>query len=165
MMSCPATAVVAYLHFFPSGVLSPVQMLKQAWMLFHSVFNTTKERNQGMMGNEKGHTQGMNWSVEHAQTKIMKVAFCVTGESVVKHCTTAAVVVAGERASNRGIQIKKLQQQHICQRDTGKETGTNSPHCLHGETLERQPEMFDKAPEKRSLKVVNKRLRGVSALE
>ena len=26
-----------------------------------------------MMGNEKGHTQGMNWSVEHAQTKIMKV--------------------------------------------------------------------------------------------
>ena len=24
-------------------------------------------------------------------------------------------------------------------------------HCLHGETLERQPEMFDKAPEKRSL--------------
>ena len=74
MMSWPATAVVAYLNFFPSDVLSPVQMLKQAWMLFHTaVFNTTKERNQGMMGNEKGHTQGMNWSVEHAQTKIMKV--------------------------------------------------------------------------------------------
>jgi len=34
--------------------------------------------------------------------------FCVTGESVVKHCTTAAVVVAGERASNRGIQIKRF---------------------------------------------------------
>ena len=88
----------------------------------------------------------------------------MTGESVVKHCTTAAVAVAGERASNRGIQIKKLQQQHICQRDTGKETGKNSSHCLHGETFERQPEMFDKAPEKRSVKVVNKRLRGVSAL-
>ena len=56
MMSWPATAVVAYLNFFPSDVLSPVQMLKQAWMLFHTVFNTTKERNQGMMGNEKGHT-------------------------------------------------------------------------------------------------------------
>ena len=35
---------------------------------------------------------------------------------------------------------------------------------MQGETLERQPEMFDKAPEKRSLKVVNKRLRGVAAL-
>ena len=34
MMSWPATAVVAYLNFFPSDVLSPVQMLKQAWMLF-----------------------------------------------------------------------------------------------------------------------------------
>ena len=56
MMSWPATAVVAYLYFFPSDVLSPVQMLKQAWMLFHTVFNTTKERNQEMMGNEKGHT-------------------------------------------------------------------------------------------------------------
>ena len=76
MMSCPATAVVAYLHFFPSGVLSPVQMLKQAWMLFHTVFNATKERNQGMMGNEKGHTQGMDWSVEHAQMKTMKVELC-----------------------------------------------------------------------------------------
>ena len=43
-------------------------------------------------------TQDINWSVEHAQT----------GESVVKHCTTAAVVVAGERASNRGIQIKRF---------------------------------------------------------
>ena len=92
--------------------------------------------------------------------------FCVTGESVVKHCTTAAVVVAGERASNRGIKnrYKNLQQQHICERYTGKETGKNSSYCLHGEMLERQPEMFDKAPEKRSLKVVNKRLRGVSAL-
>ena len=56
MMSWPATVVVAYLNFFPSDVLSPVQTLKQAWMLFHTVFNTTKERNQGMMGNEKGHT-------------------------------------------------------------------------------------------------------------
>ena len=27
-------------------------------------------------GNEKGHTQGMNWSVEHAQTKTMKVELC-----------------------------------------------------------------------------------------
>ena len=26
-----------------------------------------------MMGNEKGHTQGINWSVENAQTKNMKV--------------------------------------------------------------------------------------------
>ena len=75
MVSWPATAVVAYLNFFPSDVLSPVQMLKQAWM-FHTVFNTTKERNQGMMGNEKVHTQGMNWSVEHAETKIMKVESC-----------------------------------------------------------------------------------------
>ena len=76
MMSWPATAVVAYLNFFPSDVLSPVQTLKQAWMLFHTVFNTAKERNQGIMGNEKGHTQGMNWSVEHAQTKTMKVELC-----------------------------------------------------------------------------------------
>ena len=75
MMSRPATAVVAYLNF-PSDVLSPVQTLKQAWMLFHTVFNTTKERNQGVMGNENGHTQGMNWSVEHAQTKTMKVELC-----------------------------------------------------------------------------------------
>ena len=29
-----------------------------------------------MMGNEKGHTQGMNWSVEHAQTKMIKVELC-----------------------------------------------------------------------------------------
>ena len=36
----------------------------------HNIFKTTKERNQGMTGNEKGLTQGMNWSVEHAQTKI-----------------------------------------------------------------------------------------------
>ena len=76
MVSWPATAVVAYFNFFPSDVLSPVQMLKQAWMLFHTVFNTTKERKQGMMGNEKGHTQGINWSVEHAQTKTMKVELC-----------------------------------------------------------------------------------------
>ena len=77
MMSWPATAVVAYLNFFPSDVLSPVQMLKQAWMLFHTaVFNKTKERNQGMMGNENGHTQGMKWSVERAQTKTMKVELC-----------------------------------------------------------------------------------------
>ena len=33
MLSWPATAVVVYLNFFPSDVLSPVQMLKQAWML------------------------------------------------------------------------------------------------------------------------------------
>ena len=76
MMSWPATAVVAYLNFFPSDVLSPVQMLKQAWMLFLTVFNTTKERNQGMMGSDKGHTQGKNWSVEHAQTKTVKVELC-----------------------------------------------------------------------------------------
>ena len=57
MMSWPATAVVAYLNFFPSDVLSPVKMLNQAWMFFHTaVFNTTEERNQGMMGNENGHT-------------------------------------------------------------------------------------------------------------
>ena len=77
MMSWPATAVVAYLNFFPSDVLSPVQMLKQAWMLFHTaVFNITKERNQGMMGNDNGHTQGMKWSVERAQTKTIKVELC-----------------------------------------------------------------------------------------
>ena len=76
MMSWPGAAVGAYLNFFPSDVLSPVQMLKKACMLFHTVFNTTKERNQGMMGNEKGHTQGINWSVEPAQTKTMKVELC-----------------------------------------------------------------------------------------
>ena len=78
MMSWPATAVliVAYLNFFPSDILSPVQMLKQAWMLFLTAFNTTKERNQGMMGSDKGHTQGMNWSVEHVQTKTVKVELC-----------------------------------------------------------------------------------------
>ena len=77
-----------------------------------------------MMGNEKGHTQGMSWSVEQAQTKTMKVELC----NGVKDCATAVVVVAGERASNRGIKNrqKKLQQQHICQRDTGNETGKNS---------------------------------------
>ena len=64
------------LKLLPVRRLSPVQMLKQAWMLIHTVFNTTKERNQGMMGNEKGHTQGINWSVEHAQTKTMKVELC-----------------------------------------------------------------------------------------
>ena len=41
-----------------------------------AVFNTTKERNQGMMGSDKGHTQGMNWSVVHAQKKTMKVELC-----------------------------------------------------------------------------------------
>ena len=77
-MFWPETAVVACLNFFPSEVLSPVQILKHVWMLFHTVFNTTKERKQGMMGNEKGHTQGINWSVEHAQTKTtcMKVKLC-----------------------------------------------------------------------------------------
>ena len=77
----------------------------------------------------------------------------MTGESVVEDCATAVVVVAGERASNRGMKNRfiVLQQQHICQRVTGKETGKNSPHWLHGATLERQPEMFDQAPEKRSL--------------
>ena len=29
-----------------------------------------------MMGNENGHTQGMKWSVERAQTKTMKVELC-----------------------------------------------------------------------------------------
>ena len=29
-----------------------------------------------MMEKAKGHTQGMNWSVEHAQTKTMKVELC-----------------------------------------------------------------------------------------
>ena len=74
-MFWPVTAAVACLNFFPSEVLSPVQM-KHAWMLFHTVFNTTKERNQGMMGNEKGHTKSINWSVEHAQTNTMKVELC-----------------------------------------------------------------------------------------
>ena len=54
-----------------------------------------------MMGNEKGHTEGINWSVEHAQTKTMKVELC--DGRISKDCTTAAVVVAGERVSNRGI--------------------------------------------------------------
>ena len=75
-MFWPVTAVVACLNFFPSEVLSPVQILKHAWMLFHTVFNTTKDRTEGMMGNEKGHTKSINWSVEHAQTNTMKVEFC-----------------------------------------------------------------------------------------
>ena len=29
-----------------------------------------------MVGIEKGHTQGRNWSVEHAQMKTMKVELC-----------------------------------------------------------------------------------------
>ena len=29
-----------------------------------------------MMVSDKGHTQGMNWSVEHAQTKTMEVELC-----------------------------------------------------------------------------------------
>ena len=29
-----------------------------------------------MMEKAKGHTQGMNWSVEHAQTKTVKVELC-----------------------------------------------------------------------------------------
>ena len=69
-------AVVACLNFLPSEVLSPVQILKHAWMLFHTVFNTTKDRTDGMMGNEKGHSKSINWSVEHAQTNTMKVEFC-----------------------------------------------------------------------------------------
>ena len=101
MMSWPATAVVAYLNFFPSDVLSPVQMLKQAWMLFHTaVFNTTKERNQGMMGNEKGHTKSINWSVEHAQTNTMKVEFCdgrISSETL--HDSSSS------RASERAIEV------------------------------------------------------------
>ena len=154
-MSWPATAVVVYLNFFPSDVLSPVQMLKQAWMLFYTVLNTTKERHQGMMGNDKGHTQGMNWSVEHAQTKLWKLS-CVTGESVVKDCVTAAVVVAGERASNtcRGMNNRWFFFTAAAHLSASHREGDGEKlsHCLHGETLARQPEMFDKAPEKRSLK-------------
>ena len=76
--------------------------------------------------------------------------FCVTGESVVKHCTTAAVVVAGERASNRGVQIKRFTAAaHLSARH--REGDGEKLSLLDGETLERQPEMFDKAPEKRSL--------------
>ena len=70
MMSWPATAVVAYLNFFRSDVLSPVQMLKQAWMLFQCCI----QYNEGAKPGDDGeYTQGMNWSVEHAQTKTMKV--------------------------------------------------------------------------------------------
>ena len=29
-----------------------------------------------MTGNENGHTQGIKWSVERAQTKTMKVELC-----------------------------------------------------------------------------------------
>ena len=75
MVSWPATAVVAYFNFFPSDVLSPVQMLKQAWMLFHTVFNTTKERNQGMIGNGKGHT-GYELECGACTNETMKVELC-----------------------------------------------------------------------------------------
>ena len=78
----------------------------------------------------------------------------MTGELVVKDWATGAVVVARERASNRGMKnifFFYSSSTFICQRVTGKETGKNSLHCLHGETLARQPEMFDKAREKRSL--------------
>ena len=50
-----------------------------------------------MMGSDKGHTQGMNWSVEHAQTQTVKVELC--DGRISKDWATAAVV-AGERASN-----------------------------------------------------------------
>ena len=55
MMSWPATAVVAYLNF-PSDVLSPVQTLKQAWMLLHSIkYNEgAKPRDDGE--SERTHT-------------------------------------------------------------------------------------------------------------
>ena len=90
--------------------------------------------------------------------KLWKLS-CVTGESVVKDCATAAVVVAGERASNRGIKnIRSMifftaaaHLSAIHREGDGGKLLVYSSHCLHGETHERQPEMFDKAPEKRSL--------------
>ena len=87
----------------------------------------------------------------------------MTGESVVEDCATAAVVVAGERASNRGIKnilvrsmIFFTEAAHLSEIHREGDGGkllliVYSSHCLHGETHERQPEMFDKAPEKRSL--------------
>ena len=36
-----------------------------------------------------------------------------------------------------------------------EEDGEKLSHCMHGATLERQPEMFDKAREKRSLNRYN----------
>ena len=85
--------------------------------------------------------------------KLWKLS-CVAGESVVKDWATAAVVVAGERASNRGMKNRLifLQQQRIYLSASHREgDGEKLSHCLHGETLARQPEMFDKAPERRSL--------------
>ena len=117
----------------------------------------------------------------------------MTEESVVKDCTTAAVVVAGERASNRGIKNIPVRSMifftaaahlsAIHREGDGGKLLVYSSHCLHGETHERQPGMFDKAPEKRSLNrwsipvllsseriqrhsktaAVNKRLRGKTA--
>ena len=74
----------------------------------------------------------------------------MTGESVVKDCATAVVVVAGERASNRGIKNSVFFYSNtFVSESQGRRQGKTL--SLHGETLERQPEMFDKAPEKRSL--------------
>ena len=66
-------------------------------------------------------------NVEHAQTKTMKVEVR-DGRISSQRLHDRAVVVAGERASNRGIKNRCffLQQQHIYQRVTGNETGKTS---------------------------------------
>ena len=75
MMSWPATAVVAYLKLLPvRRPVSGADVEASVDVVPHCIqYNGA---NQGMMGNEKGHTQGINWSVEHAQTKTMKVELC-----------------------------------------------------------------------------------------
>ena len=74
----------------------------------------------------------------------------MTGASVVKDCAAAVVVIVGERASNRGIKNSVFFYSNtFVSESQGRRRGKTL--SLHGETLERQPEMFDKAPEKRSL--------------
>ena len=83
-----------------------------------------------MMGSDKGHTQGMNWSVEHAQTKTVKVELCDGRISSQRLGDSSS-------SSSRGASEQQRYEEHIiffysssaftiCQRATGKETGENS---------------------------------------
>ena len=105
-----------------------------------------------MMGNEKGHTQGIIWSVEHAQTKNMKVELCdgIISSQRLHDSSSSSSRGASEQYRYKK-QIKKIAAAaHLSARHREGDEEKLSD-CFHGETLERQPQMFDKAPEKRSL--------------
>ena len=75
-MSWPATAVVAYLKFLPvRRPVSGADVEASVDVVPHCI-QYNEGAKPGMMGNEKGYTQGINWSVEHAQTKTMKAELC-----------------------------------------------------------------------------------------